>query len=130
MTGDPRRIAPSDLPRLAPKLKHYLRSPLPAWPDIADAADRLRSDLGIPKSLWEEACVVMGREQAAVAVAVITTKEPEEVGNPGGYFRGMLAKHIAGELALERTVWRLRQDIDQKRYTANASLVTAAGSIP
>src|SRR5436305_6473294 len=104
MTDDPRTIAPSDLPRLAPKLKQYLRSPLPWWPDIADAADRLRSDLGIPKSLWAEACVAMSREQAAVAVAVITTKEPQEVGNPAGYFRGMLAKHSAGELSLERTV--------------------------
>jgi replication initiation protein RepC len=130
MTGDPRRIAPSDLPRLAPKLKHYLRSPLPAWPDIADAADRLRGDLGIPTSLWEDACVAMGREQAAVAVAVITTKEPEELGNPGGYFRGMLARHIAGELSLERTVWRLRQAIDQERYGANGSPLTAEGSIP
>jgi replication initiation protein RepC len=130
MTEGPRRIAPGDLPRLAPKLKPYLRSPLPAWRDIADAADRPHSDLGIPKSLWEDACVAMGREQAAVAVAVITTKEPEELGNPGGYFRAMLVRHIAGELSLERTVWRLRQAIDQERYGANGSPLTAEGSIP
>jgi hypothetical protein len=70
MTGDLRRIAPIDLPRLAPTLKHYLRSPLPAWPDIA------------------------------------------------------------GELSLERTVWRLLQAIDQERYGANGSPLTAEGSIP
>ena len=60
MSEDPRSIAPSDLPRLAPKLKHYLRSSLPSWPDIADAADRLRRELGIPTALWEDACVAMG----------------------------------------------------------------------
>jgi replication initiation protein RepC len=130
MTGDPRRIAPSDLLRLTPKLKHYLRSPHPAWPDIADAADLLRSDLGIPTSLWEDACVAMRREQAAVAVAVITTNEPEELGNPSGYFRGMLARHIGGELSLARTVWRLRQAIDQERHAANGNPLTAEGSIP
>ena len=125
MTEDPHSIAPRDLPRLAPKLKRYLRSPLPAWPDIADAADRLRRDLGIPTSLWEEACAAMGREQAALAVAVITTKEPEELGNPSGYFRGMLARHIAGELSLERTVWRLRKAIDQERCTADPGALSA-----
>jgi hypothetical protein len=100
MTGDPRSIAPSDLPRLAPKLKQYLRSPLPAWPDIADAADRLRGDLGIPTSLWEDACVAMGREQAAVAVAVITTKEPEELGKSRRLFpRHAGQAHRRGTLA-------------------------------
>jgi replication protein C-like len=52
------------LPRLAPKLKHYLPRPYPAWPDIVDAADRLSSDLGISKSLWGEGCLAMGRELA------------------------------------------------------------------
>ena len=128
MTEDPHSIVPSDLPRLAPKLKPYLRSPLPAWRDIADAADRPHSDLGIPKSLWEEACVAMGREQAA-AVAVITTKAPEELANPGDYFRGMLARHSAGELSLARTVWRLRQAIDRERYASDGSPHTAGGNI-
>jgi len=130
MTEDPRRIAPSDLPRLAPKLKHYLRSPLPSWPDIADAAARLRRDLGISIWLWKEACVAMGREQAAVAVAVITTMESEAIGNPSGYFRGMLVKHIAGELSLDRIVWGLRRDFDHERYAAGGSPLTAKGSIP
>jgi replication initiation protein RepC len=103
-------IAASDMPRLAPKLKQYLRRPDdPTWPDIVDAADWLRSDLGVSKSLWGEACLAMGREVAAVAIALITTKEPGELRNPDGYFRGMLAKHLAGELHLQRTVWRLRR---------------------
>jgi replication initiation protein RepC len=111
-------IAANEMPRLAPKLKQYLHRPDPTWPDIVDAADWLRSDLGVSKSLWGEACLAMGRDLAAVAIAVITTKEPGEVKNPGGYFRGMLAKHLTGELHLERTVWRLRRAIDPDRYPA------------
>jgi hypothetical protein len=36
--------------------------------------------------------------------------------SPGGYFHGMVAKHLAGELHLERTVWALRRAIEPERY--------------
>src|SRR6516162_4306390 len=58
-------IAPDELVRLTPKLKPYLRRPNPTWPDIVDATDWLRHDLGVSKSLWGEACLAMGRELAA-----------------------------------------------------------------
>ena len=103
-------IAPDELVRLAPKLKPYLRRPDPAWPDIVDAADWLRHDLGVSKSLWGDACLAMGRELAAVALAIVSTKDPGHfTGTPGGYFHGMVAKAKAGELHLERTVWALRR---------------------
>ena len=103
-------IAPDELVRLAPKLKPYLRRPSPTWPDLIDAADWLRNDLGVSKSLWGDACVSMGRELAAVALAIVSTKEPEHfTTSPGGYFHGMVAKARAGELHLERTVWALRR---------------------
>ena len=68
-------IRPDELVRLAPKLKPYLRRPNPTWPDIVDAADWLRHDLGVSKSLWGDACLAMGRELAAVALAIVSTKE-------------------------------------------------------
>ena len=103
-------IAPDELARLAPKLKPYLRRPSPNWPEIVDAADWLRSDLGVSKSLWGDACLAMGRELAAVALAIVSTKEPEHfTASPGGYFHGMVAKAKAGELHLERTVWAMRR---------------------
>ena len=103
-------IRPDELVRLMPKLKLYLRSSSPAWPDIVDAADWLRHDLGVSKSLWGEACLAMGREPAAVALAVVSTKDEEHFRtSPGGYFHGMVAKAKAGELHLERTVWALRR---------------------
>jgi replication initiation protein RepC len=52
----------------------------------------------------------MGRELAAVALAIVSTKEEEHFRtSPGGYFHGMVAKAKAGELNLDRTVWALRR---------------------
>ena len=103
-------IAPDELVRLAPKLKPYLRRPNPTWPEIIDAADWLRHDLDVSKPLWGDACLAMGRELAAVALAIVSTKEAEHFRtSPGGYFHGMVAKARAGDLHLERTVWALRR---------------------
>jgi replication initiation protein RepC len=110
-------IDADELPQLAPKLRQYLRGPDPDWRDIIDAADWLRGDLGISKPLWGEACLAMGRELAAVAVAIVSTKAPEHFRTtPGGYFHGMVARHIAGELRLERTIWALRRAADPDRF--------------
>jgi replication initiation protein RepC len=109
-------IRPDELVQLTPKLKPYLRHPNPAWPDIVDAADWLRHDLGVSKSLWGDACLTLGRELAAVALAIVSTKEPEHFRtSPGGYFHGMIDKAKAGELHLERTVWALRRAVEPER---------------
>jgi replication initiation protein RepC len=103
-------IRPDELVRLAPRLKPYLRRPNATWPEIIDAADWLRHDLDVSKPLWGEACLTMGRDLAAVALAIVSTKEPDHFRTtPGGYFHGMVQKAKAGELHLERTVWALRR---------------------
>ena len=103
-------IRPDELVRLAPRLKPYLRRPSPTWSELIDAADWLRHDLDVSKSLWDDACVTMGRDLAAVALAIVSTKDPEHFRTtPGGYFHGMVQKAKAGELHLERTVWALRR---------------------
>ncbi|MBO0737950.1 MAG: hypothetical protein J2P48_15480 [Alphaproteobacteria bacterium] len=100
----------TELVRLTPKLKPYLRQPDPTWPDIIEAADWLRQDLGVSKSLWGDACLTMGRELAAASLAVVSTKNDEHFRtSPGGYFHGMVAKAKVGELHLERTLWALRR---------------------
>ena len=54
----------------------------------------------------------MGRELAAVALAIVSTKEPEHFRTtPGGYFHGMVAKARAGDLHLDRTVWAWRRTV-------------------
>jgi replication initiation protein RepC len=103
-------IRPDELVRLTPQLKPYLLRPNPAWAEIIDAAEWLRHDLGVSKSLWGKACAAMGRELEAVALAIVSSKRPEHFrSTPGGYFHGMVAKAKTGELHLERTVWALRR---------------------
>src|SRR5271170_3684993 len=103
-------IRPDELVWLAPRLKPYLHRPNPTWPEIIDAADWLRHDLDVSKPLWGDACLTMGRELAAVALAIVSTKDPDHFRTtPGGYFHGMVQKAKADELHLERTVWAMRR---------------------
>jgi replication initiation protein RepC len=109
-TGRVLKLAPDELVKLAPRLKSWLQRPDPAWPDVVDAAAFLRSDLGVSKSLWGEACRAMGREQAAVAIAIVSTKDPAHFRTTaGGYFHGMVTKARAGQLNLDRTLWGMRR---------------------
>jgi replication initiation protein RepC len=109
-------IRPDELVWLTPKLKLYLCRPNPSWPDIVDAADWLRHDLGVSKSLWGEACLTMGRELAAVALAIVSAKAVEHFrSTPGGYFYGMIAKAKTGQLHLERTIWAMRRAVQPDR---------------
>jgi replication initiation protein RepC len=103
------RLSTDELVRLAPRLRPYLTTPTPSWPAVVDAADWLRSELGVSKSLWGEACLAMGREEAAIAVAIVSAKPAGHFrSSPGGYFHGMVAKAKTGELNLARTIWGLR----------------------
>ncbi|HUZ64836.1 MAG TPA: plasmid replication protein RepC [Acetobacteraceae bacterium] len=103
------RLSTEELVRLAPRLRPYLTTPTPTWPVVVDAADWLRGELGVSKSLWGEACLAMGREEAAIAVAIVSAKPSGHFrSSPGGYFHGMVAKAKAGDLNLARTIWGLR----------------------
>jgi replication initiation protein RepC len=53
--GTGMRLSTDELVRLAPKLRAYLPTPMPTWPDIVDTAHWLRHDLGVSKPLWGEA---------------------------------------------------------------------------
>lgn len=109
------RLTADELAQLAPRLRVYLGAASPAWEEVVDAADWLRGELGVSRSLWGEACLAMGREQAAIAIAVISAKDPGHFRTtPGGYFHGMVAKAKAGELNLSRTIWGLRQAAQAK----------------
>src|SRR6201994_1916383 len=109
-SGTLMRLSIDELLQLAPRLRTYLTTPRPVWRDIVDAADWLRGEMGISRPLWGEACVAMGRECAAVAVALVSAKPAAHFRtSPGGYFHGMVRKAKAGELNLVRTIWGLRQ---------------------
>ena len=94
---------------------------------MVDAADWLRHDLDVSKPLSRQACLAMGREQAAIALAVVSTKDPAHFRTtPGGYFHGIVAKAKAGELNLDRTLWAMRRAAEPKPYGQAAARETAA----
>ena len=91
----------------------------------------LRGELGISRPLWGEACLAMGRECAAVAVALVSARPAEHFRtSPGGYFHGMVAKAKAGELNLVRTIWGLRQAKAAKARMSWACTEPATDSRP
>ena len=128
-SGTVMKLGTDELTRLAPRLRPYLRSSAPTWPEIVAAADWLRQDLGVSKSLWGDACLAMGREEAAIALAIVSAKPAEHFRTtPGGYFHGMVAKARAGELNLGRTIWALRDAAGPHRRDKQGRGVTGHGS--
>ncbi|MGH7105093.1 MAG: plasmid replication protein RepC, partial [Acetobacteraceae bacterium] len=107
------QITPAVLVELAPRLTPYVPARLDevTWPAVAEAALWLSGEMGINRTLWAHACQRMGRDHAAVALAVVSTKAPGHfTRNPGGYFAGMVKRFEAGELHLARTLWKLKQE--------------------
>jgi hypothetical protein len=105
------QITPVTLVELAPRLAPYMpiRFNNASWPAVVEAALWLSGEMGINRTLWTIACHVMGREYAAVALAIVSTKVPGHfTSGVGGYFAGMLRKFEKGELRLARTLWKLK----------------------
>ena len=103
-------VKATELIDLAPRLAQYVRPGPVKWSDVLDAADYLRGELGVSRHLWGEACQSMGRDAAAVAMAIVSTKpEAHFTRSAGGYFAGMVRKHQKGELHLQRSLWALRE---------------------
>jgi replication initiation protein RepC len=106
------KLTPAQLIELAPRLEQYvLAGPEPSWAAIVTAADWLRGELGVSNYLWRTACGSMGEIYAAVAVALVSTHgQGHFTSSAGGYFAGMVKKFEKGELHLDRTLWRLRDE--------------------
>jgi replication initiation protein RepC len=103
-------VKPAELVDLAPRLAQYVPHGTLTWPLVLDAADWLRGELGVSRSLWGQACQTMGRDRAVLALAIVSTKSEGHFSrSAGGYFAGMVRKHERGELRLERSLWALRE---------------------
>lgn len=101
-------LAPGLLARLCRPLRTYLVDDRPGWSDLVDAADYLRSELGISRSAWTDACHTLGRNDAAAAVAVIAAKRAD-IASPGGYLRAMTNRARTGRLNLMGSLWGLAE---------------------
>jgi replication initiation protein RepC len=109
-------ITPATLVELAPRLAPYMpaRTAAMTWLAVFEAAAELAAEMGISRTLWARAWHVMGREYAAVAIAIVSTWPQDHfTSGPGGYFAGMLRKFEKNpqDLCLARTLWRLKDQI-------------------
>ncbi|MDR3489813.1 MAG: plasmid replication protein RepC [Bradyrhizobium sp.] len=104
------KLSVQELIQLAPRLAEHIPPGRFTWRDAIDAAgSSLRHELGVSASLWGEACVIMGREAATLALAIVSTKDERHfTRSAGGYFAGMVRKSEKGELFLEKSLWGLR----------------------
>jgi replication initiation protein RepC len=103
-------VKPAELVNLAPRLAQYVPHGTVTWPLVLDAADWLRGELRVSRTLWGQACQSMGRDRAVLALAIVSTKpEGHFSRSAGGYFAGMVRKAERGELRLERSLWALRE---------------------
>ncbi|TCQ74750.1 replication initiation protein RepC [Ochrobactrum sp. BH3] len=69
------------------------------WRELMAAAIVVRSMLGISPSAYEDACDVMGQENAAVVVACILERAGE-INSAGGYLRDLTSRARRGEFSL------------------------------
>jgi len=109
------QITPATLVELAPRLASYMpaRPSDMTWPAIVEAALFLSGEMGVNHTLWGRACAVMGREYAAVAMAIVSTRPQEHfTSGPGSYFAGLLRKFEKNpaDLCLGRTLWKLKDE--------------------
>ncbi|TCL63651.1 plasmid replication protein RepC [Rhizobium sp. BK251] len=70
-----------------------------SWRELMSAAVVVRSMLGISPSAYQEACDVMGPENAATAAACILERAGH-INSPGGYLRDLTRKAARGEFSL------------------------------
>ncbi|NSZ19829.1 plasmid replication protein RepC [Agrobacterium vitis] len=69
------------------------------WRDLMSAAVVVRSTLGVSASAYQDACEVMGAENAAVAIAAILERAGH-INSAGGYLRDLTSRTRRGEFSL------------------------------
>jgi replication initiation protein RepC len=70
-----------------------------SWRDAMSAAVVVRSMLGVSPSAYEEACSVMGPENAATVMACVLERAGH-INSPGGYLRDLTRRAEKGEFAI------------------------------
>ena len=76
------------------------------WRDLTSAAVVVRSMLGVSPSAYQDACEIMGPENAAVAVACLLERA-HLINSAGGYLRDLTRRASRGEFSLGPMVMAL-----------------------
>jgi len=76
------------------------------WRDLITAAGVVRGALGISPSAWEDACAVMGEEDAAIVMAAILQRS-DMIVSAGGYLRNLTERAREGKFSVGPMVMAL-----------------------
>ena len=86
--------------KACPQISDYVPGgQIAGWRDVMTAAVVVRSMLGVSPSAYQEACEVLGPENAATAIACILERA-EHIKSAGGYLRDLTRKAARGEFGL------------------------------
>ncbi|MBO1326739.1 replication initiation protein RepC, partial [Acetobacter garciniae] len=82
----------------------------PTQADLADAAERLSGQIGVSWRAWSQACAVMGRFEAGVAIIVMAARvgRGEVIRFRDAYFRALVDRSARHTLFLDRSLYALR----------------------
>ncbi|MGZ2505169.1 replication initiation protein RepC [Rhizobium beringeri] len=106
--------------RACPEIRMYgPGGSIGSWPEMMGAAVVVRSMLGVSPSAYQEACEVMGPENAAAAVACILERTGH-INSPGGYLRDLTRKAARGEFSLGPMINALHKSNWQRRLKADS----------
>lgn len=70
-----------------------------SWRDLMSAAVVVRSMLGVSPSAYQDACEIMGPENAAATIACVLERAGQ-INSAGGYLRDLTSKAGRGEFSL------------------------------
>jgi len=82
-----------------PEIAAYAKQGIASWSDLMTAAVVVRSMLGVSASAYEDACDILGQENAAIAMACVLEKA-EQINSAGGYLRSLTDKAARGEFSV------------------------------
>ncbi len=82
-----------------PEIEVYATNGIKTWSDLMGAAVVVRSMLGVSPSAYEEACDILGQQNAAVVMACILERA-SQISSAGGYLRSLTDKASKGEFSV------------------------------
>ncbi len=77
--------------KACPDILDYAKDSIASWRDLMAAAVLVRSMLGVSPSAYQDACEVLGQEQAAIVIACILQRATL-INSAGGYVRALTHK--------------------------------------
>lgn len=82
--------------KATPEIQSYSQYEVRSWRDLTHLCDAMHAMLGIPERVWAQACTLMGREAASVALACMMQRM-SAITRPAGYLRHLSDQAAKGQ---------------------------------